>query len=212
MNIAFIHDLEHRLKTKEDLPGEAAQNRMAPYLVNQVRQPVPEDHMIGCVLALLYPKNRKSYIALIERTSFYPGDKHAGQISFPGGKLEESDYSYEDCALRETYEEIGVIPDSIGILGSLTPVYVPVSNFLIYPFIGFTAECPKFSIQELEVKSLVELPVEHILKPKYKGTADIEARGTILKDVPYYDAYGKQVWGATAMIMSELEYIVSELI
>ncbi|MCZ2100794.1 MAG: CoA pyrophosphatase [Chitinophagales bacterium] len=209
MDIAFIHDLEHRLK--EDLPGEEIQNRMAPYLVLEERQPVPENHKIGCVLALLYPKDRKSYLALIERTSFYPDDKHAGQISFPGGKLEESDYSYEDCALRETYEEIGVAPDSIGILGGLTSLYVPVSGFLIHPFIGFTAEYPKFNIQESEVKSLIEFPVEHMLKSKYKGSCDIEARGRIIKDVPYYDANGKRIWGATAMIMSELECIISEL-
>ncbi len=209
MNIEFIHDLEHRLK--DGLPGEEAQNRMAPYLVIKERQPVPEDHKIGCVMALLYPKDRKSYIALIERASHHPEDKHAGQISFPGGKLEDSDYSYEDCALRETYEEIGVAPESIGILGGLTSLYVPVSGFLIHPFIGFTAEYPKFNIHESEVKSIIELPVEHLLKSKYKGSTDMEARGMIIKDVPYYDANGKKIWGATAMIMSELECIINEL-
>ncbi|HRO08548.1 MAG TPA: CoA pyrophosphatase [Saprospiraceae bacterium] len=209
MDIEFIHDLEHRLK--EDLPGEEVQNRMAPILITEERMPAPENHLIGCVLALLYPKDRKTYLALIERTSFHSGDKHAGQISFPGGKLEESDYSYEDCALRETYEEIGVMPESVGILGNLTPLYVPVSNFLIHPFIGFTAEYPKFNLHDTEVKSLIELPIEHILKSKYKGMADIEARGMTIKDVPYYDAAGKRIWGATAMIMSELEQIISDL-
>ncbi len=209
MDIAFIHDLEHKLK--DDLPGVEAQNRMAPLSNITKRHPIPENHTIGCVMALLYPKDRKSYIALIERTNHKPDDKHAGQISFPGGKLEDSDFSYEDCALRETYEEIGVPPESVGVLGALTPLYVPISGFVIHPFIGFTAEYPRFNLQSSEVQSLIELPVENMLKSKFKGRIDMVVRGTLLKEVPYYDAGGKKVWGATAMIMSELEHIINEL-
>jgi len=208
MDVSFIHDLEYRLS--EELPGEGAQNKMAPPGTDVYRV-ITSDHKIACVLALLYPKDKEWHISLIERSSKYPEDKHGGQISFPGGQLNETDYSYEDCALRETYEEIGVSPDAVGILGSLTPVFVYVSNFLVHPFVGFTTEYPKFVKQETEVKDIIEIPVKHFLKSKNKGMVDMYVRDIVLKDTPYYDVYGHQLWGATAMIISELEHVIKDL-
>lgn len=209
MDVKFIQDLEKRLY--QDLPGPEFQNLMAPVGSEKYRE-VSQDHKIACVLALLFPKNDEWHISLIERTSLHPDDKHAGQISFPGGKLDENDYSYEDCALRETYEEIGVPPDSIGILGHLTPLFVFVSNFLVHPFVGFTTEYPKFVKQDSEVHSIVEVPLSHFLKPKNKGKSDIVVREMVLKDTPYYDIYGHKLWGATAMMISEMEHVVKEII
>ena len=103
MDVKFIQNLEKRLY--QDLPGEAYQNLMAPLGSEKYRTITP-DHKVACVLALLFPKENEWYISLIERASQHPEDKHAGQISFPGGKLDANDYSYEDCALRETYEEM----------------------------------------------------------------------------------------------------------
>lgn len=208
MDVSFIQDLEHRLS--EDLPGEEAQNKMAPAGSEKYRL-ITTDHKVACVMALLYPKDKEWYISLIERTSKHPEDKHGGQISFPGGQLDDSDYSYEDCALRETYEEIGVSPDTVGILGSLTPVFVYVSNFLVHPFVGFTTEYPKFVKQETEVKDIIEIPIKHFLKQKNKGLADITVRDITLKETPYYDLNGHQLWGATAMIISELEHIIKDI-
>jgi 8-oxo-dGTP pyrophosphatase MutT (NUDIX family) len=208
MDVSFIHDLEHRLS--EDLPGEEAQNKMAPSGSEKYRVVTP-DHKVACVLALLYPKDKEWHISLIERASKHPEDKHAGQISFPGGQLNDTDYSYEDCALRETYEEIGVSPDTIGILGSLTPVFVYVSNFLVHPFVGFTTEYPRFIKQDTEVKDIIEIPVKHFLKPKNKGTVDITVRDVTLRNTPYYDINGQYLWGATAMIISELEHIIKDI-
>jgi 8-oxo-dGTP pyrophosphatase MutT (NUDIX family) len=208
MDVSFIQDLEHRLS--EDLPGEEAQNKMAPAGSEKYRVITP-NHKVACVLALLYPKDKEWHLSLIERASKYPEDKHAGQISFPGGQLNDSDYSYEDCALRETYEEIGVSPDTVGILGSLTPIFVYVSNFLVHPFVGFTTEYPRFVKQESEVKDIIEIPVKHFLKPKNKGLVDITVRDVTLKETPYYDVHGHQLWGATAMIISELEHIIKDI-
>lgn len=207
MDVKFIQNLEKRLY--QDLPGEAYQNLMAPKGNEKYRSITP-DHKVACVLALLFPKENEWYISLIERAGQHPEDKHAGQISFPGGKLDTSDYSYEDCALRETYEEIGVPPENVGILGSLTPVFVYVSNFLVHPFVGFTTEYPRFNKQESEVKSIIEVPVTHFTKPKNKGTSDIQVRDIVLPDTPYYDIYGYKLWGATAMIISEFEQILKE--
>ncbi len=208
MDVKFIHSLENRLQ--RELPGQAAHDLMSPVGSEQYRTIRP-DHKIACVLVLIYPKNDKWHVSLIERASIHPDDKHAGQISFPGGQLDENDYSYEDCALRETYEEIGVPPDNIGILGQLTPIYVYVSNFLVHPFVGFTTEYPKFDKQDAEVNSIVEVPIHHFLESKNKGKTNITVREQLLQDTPYYDVYGHKLWGATAMMMSELEHIWSEL-
>jgi 8-oxo-dGTP pyrophosphatase MutT (NUDIX family) len=208
MDVKFIQQLEKRLY--QDLPGESAQNLMSPAGSERYRLVTP-DHNIACVLALLFPKDKEWYISFIERTNRFPEDKHSGQISLPGGKLNESDDSYEDCALRETYEEIGVAPDSIGILGSLTPVFVYVSNFLVHPFVGFTTETPKFVLQESEVQNIIEVPVSHFTKSKNKGLAEIKVREITLPETPYYDIYGNKLWGATAMIISELEQIIKEI-
>ncbi|KXK37109.1 MAG: CoA pyrophosphatase [Saprospiraceae bacterium] len=209
MDISFIHELEHKLD--EDLPGERIQNLMAPPGGEKYRE-LSLDHMTACVMLLLFPKDNEWHFALIERTSRNPLDKHSGQISLPGGKMTDHDYSFEDCALRETYEEIGVSPDSIGILGHLTPLYVYVSNFLVHPFIGFTTEYPRFTLQKSEVEDIIELPLEHILKSRNKGVTDMEVRDHLIHDVPYYDINGKKLWGATAMIVSEMEYIIRDLL
>ncbi|MBK8670662.1 MAG: CoA pyrophosphatase [Saprospiraceae bacterium] len=208
MDVKFIQALEKRLY--QDLPGAEVQNIMAPEGSERYRQ-VTQDHKVACVMALLFPKDNEWYISLIERTDRHPDDKHGGQISFPGGKLNESDCSYEDCALRETYEEIGVAPESIGILGGLSPVFVYVSNFLVHPFVGFTTEYPRFSRQESEVQNIIEVPVMHFIKAKNKGFADIEIRDIVLKNTPYYDVNGHKLWGATAMMISELEHIIKEM-
>ncbi len=208
MDVKFIQDLEKRLY--QDLPGEEYQNLMAPEGSEKYRIVTP-DHKIACVLALLFPKENEWYLSLIERTDRHEDDKHSGQIGFPGGKLDPNDYSYEDCALRETYEEIGVPPDNVGILGGLTPLFVYVSNFLVHPFVGFTTEYPRFYRQESEVKSIIEVPVQHFTRSKNKGRADMPVRNIVLPNTPYYDVYGQKLWGATAMMISELEQILKEI-
>lgn len=208
MNVQFIHDLESKLN--QDLPGEDVQNLMAPIGSEKYRL-VPQDHKVACVLALIFPKDHEWHLCLIERTSEHPEDKHAGQISFPGGKMNEDDYSYEDCALRETYEEIGVAPESIGILGGLTPLYVYVSNFLVHPYVGFSTEYPRFIKQESEVETILEIPLGHFLKSRNKSTTEIKVRDVVLHDTPYYDVNGHKIWGATAMMISELEHIVKDI-
>jgi 8-oxo-dGTP pyrophosphatase MutT (NUDIX family) len=208
MDISFIHDVENLLAG--DLPGEEAQNKMSPVDSAQYRTP-RDDHKTACVMILLFPKNKEWHLCLIERTDSNPDDKHAGQISFPGGQLSDIDDSLEDCALRETQEEIGVMPETIGILGGLSPIYVFVSNFVVHPFVGFTTEYPNYIKQESEVTNIIEVPLKHFVKAKNKGSDDMNVRGIELPKVPYYDVYGHKLWGATAMIMSEFEHLLSEL-
>jgi 8-oxo-dGTP pyrophosphatase MutT (NUDIX family) len=140
----------------------------------------------------------------IERVSNKKDDRHSGQISFPGGKLEDSDPSPAFAALRETEEEIGVEMNKVNLLGKLTDLYIPVSNFLVYPFVGFMEEEPVFRRQESEVASIVESPLDHLLTPETRGVTHLSIQnGLTIPDVPYFDVDGHVVWGATAMMLNE---------
>ena len=152
MDHALIQYLEARFS--QPLPGEVAQYKMAPP-GRYSSLPAPSAYKEACVLALLFPKNGSWHMSFIHRTSHHPNDKHAGQISFPGGRMCELDDTYESCALRETHEEIGVAADQISVLGRLSPLYIPVSQFLVHPFVGFSPKHPDFQLQKEEVHAVV---------------------------------------------------------
>ena len=203
----FIDDLKE--KFQNPLPGHTAQDLMSHATRKFYKKP-PEDARIACVLALFYPKNKMEggkewNMVLIERESSNPNDRHGGQISFPGGKLEEDDESLEAGALREAEEEVGVKAKEIEILGALTELYIPVSNFLVYPFVGYLDYEPMFVPQVSEVRSVVEVPISHLQNETTRKRKDLKAGKNItIKGVPYFDVNGHVVWGATAMILSEL--------
>lgn len=194
---------------QQQLPGPEAQYKMA-HVVRQnyldLKPDVPVNARIACVLALLYPKLEEDmHIVLIERISSNPKDRHKGQVSFPGGRYEDEDGTFERGALREAQEEVGVDPDRISILGPLTELYIPVSNFKVYPFVGYVDERPSFRPQLSEVKQIIEVPIEHLTNPATRQFTNIRINEQItLNRVPFYNVQGKIVWGATAMILSEL--------
>jgi 8-oxo-dGTP pyrophosphatase MutT (NUDIX family) len=209
MDIRFIEALEARLA--KPLPGLEAQMKMSGFNFSDGFYDLPENYRVACVMIVLFPKQKEWNFILIERTSSGVNDKHAGQLSLPGGKLDDTDDTLENCALRETYEEIGIHPSMIGILGSLTPLYVKVSNFFVHPFIGFTTEYPKFNLQYNEVARIFETPVSLLTDISQKIVSDIEVRNITLKNIPAYNIEGKNLWGATAMILSEFEEIITTL-
>ena len=159
----------------------------------------------ACVLLLLFPKAGEWHVLLTERTSSdNPNMRHSGQISFPGGKLEADDVSLEACALRETHEEVGILQNSIKIIGQMTDLYIPVSNFQVFPFLAWTDSTPQYFPQISEVQDVIEVPLSILQNSKNIKMKDIRINDElILKDVPYFDVYGHTVWGATAMILSE---------
>lgn len=201
MQDSVIQTLQRRLK--DPLPGKTAQFKMA----SAVRQEItpPEDARRAGVLALLYPKQQEWHICLIQRVSSNPNDRHKGQISFPGGRYDDEDGTLEQTAIREAYEEVGVLPQEVNILGPLTQLYIPVSNFLVDPFVGFTNNRPEFIPQPTEVADILEVPLAQFQDPATIQQIDLElAPQLILRDVPHYAIQGKVVWGATAMMISEL--------
>lgn len=191
-----------------ELPGWAAQKAMAPDVGSRYKE-LSADHRLAAVMALIHEdESGKSNIIIIERARHNDNDKHAGQLSFPGGKYEDEDGDMLVCALREVEEEIGLSADHIEVLGPLSRLYVFASNFLVYPFVGYVKGVPKFYKQDSEVHSIISVPMEVLLADHNKLTKDIDVRGSKLQDVPYYQIGDQALWGATAMIMSELEHLL----
>jgi 8-oxo-dGTP pyrophosphatase MutT (NUDIX family) len=154
------------------------------------------------VLLLLYPLDGALTLVLTRRTEHVA--THKGQISLPGGAQDAGDASPQQAALREVCEELDICLDDIQMIGSLTPLYVLVSDFEIYPYVGFTARRPDFNPQPEEVAEVLELPLRSLLDDTLKRTERWNVRGLEM-DVPFYRVAGHAVWGATAIILSELE-------
>ncbi len=161
----------------------------------------------AAVLMLCYPKNGVAYLALILRPT-YEGT-HSGQVALPGGKVESFDIDYKAAALRETEEEIGVTLQSVTVLKPLTKVYVPPSNFWVHPFLGMTTTTPHFKLQEEEVAEIIEVPLAELLDDTYTTTQNISTSYASDIEVPCFKLKGYTVWGATAMMLSELKTLLN---
>ncbi len=197
----FLKNLKEELKL--ELPGEKAQIKMAPSIRNNFKS--DKKNRKAGVLILLYPKNRKINIAFIQRTE-YDGP-HSGQISFPGGKYEKTDKNIIETALRESQEEIGIIPKKIDIYGQLTPLHIPVSNFIVYPIIGACKDPPSFKAEPTEVERVIEIEIEELLNPKNCTSKEFKY-GDLSFVAPIYSPNNLTIWGATAMILSEFIEII----
>lgn len=202
MQEAFIERLQKKLH-RGVLPGPEAQYRMAH--VGRRHAPAPPPNArLASVLALFFPKNEAWHLVLIERVT-NRDDRHSGQISFPGGRYEEADGSLADTALREAEEEVGVDAGKVEILGRLTELYIPVSNYRVSPFVGFVDFQPRFRPEVAEVAGVLEVPYTLLADPCAVQYTDLRVTENItLRGVPYYNVFGKMVWGATAMMLSEL--------
>lgn len=184
----------------QQLPGLAAQIMMAPEgRINKDYEPEPETARRGAVLILLYPGIDGVSIPLIKRPE--GPSVHSGQIAFPGGAHESPERFPIDTALRETEEEIGIAPDSVEVLGLLSPLYIPPSNFSITPVVGAIRESePTFVPEPNEVTTIIQLALDRIPHSK-KTTRVVGSRGPVL--APCYHVGSTTVWGATAMMLSE---------
>ncbi len=163
----------------------------------------------AAVLALFYPNIKNETIFLLILRPSYLGT-HSAQISFPGGKFEDSDKNLKKTALRETYEEVGIFSKEIQIKKQLSDTYIPPSNFLVSPFIGFVKKRPKFKLNH-EVERLIEVKLSDLLNEKTITTKNLTTSYMKNIDVPCYKLNNYTVWGATAMILSEIKDLLKSL-
>ncbi|MBD3636786.1 MAG: CoA pyrophosphatase [Crocinitomicaceae bacterium] len=191
-----------------DLPGEVAHKEMFPTRrVASEELKTAENYRISAVLALFYEEKSKTKLILTQRND-YKGS-HGGQISFPGGKMEDWDDNTIATALRETHEEIGIPPSDIDVLGKLTDVYIPVSKFLVHPYIGFHQNVPEFVLSTREVKEVIPFDLELLLDESTLQKRPIKlSNGMILKDIPCFIIDDRIVWGATALMLNEIKIML----
>lgn len=192
------------------LPGIEAQYKMAPITRQKfdLARLDPKTYTKSAVMLLLCPFNDRYRIPLIKRHE-YEG-KHSNQIGLPGGKHEQNDESLERTALRELNEEIGISEERVHVLGALTPVYIPVSNFYVQPYVGlYKDENISFSLNSHEVKQLMFADTRMLVQERIvKEGSIVTGEGYKLK-TPYFDVEGEMVWGATAMILSEFKTLIT---
>lgn len=196
-----IHDI-----VDIDLPSESAHIKMAPLeRVQWIKDSFEniKSARKAAVMMLFYPKNNVTHLVLIVRNS-YPG-VHSSQIAFPGGKAEDIDLDFSATALRETHEEIGIHPDMITVIRDFSSVYIPPSNFLVHPFLGVSSSELEFTLQEEEVAGIVEIPLSLLLDDSIITMKTLETSYAKSIEVPCFQINEHFVWGATAMMLSELK-------
>lgn len=188
-------------RLQRPLPGAGAQRRFAPQPHHKGWRPddLPPHAREAAALLLIYPGPAGPTIPLTVRHSDLP--HHPGQLSLPGGRI-NADETPRVAALRETYEEIGVPPERVRVLGPLSTLWVSVSNHVVRPFVGTTPTRPEFQLAAREVQALVEVPLED-LHDVTRVRWEQRVRAGVVIDVPFFDFGGHQVWGATAMILGE---------
>ncbi|MEX2639566.1 MAG: CoA pyrophosphatase [Balneolales bacterium] len=204
---SFLNFLEKRLKAP--LPGPAAQKIMAP-VPERDKHPevsIPIDAFRNAVL-ILFSQSHNSRLEILYTLRSHRLLHHKGQISFPGGRRETNETPVE-TALRETYEEVGIEPERISVLGSLSPLYVPPSNNVIDPVTGYIDKIPRLKIQETEVSEAFTISLEELYSGASKQRESWLLRGKKYA-VPYWNVHSTPLWGATAMITSEIMELYKE--
>jgi len=195
------------------LPANESHYKMAPQeridSLNSMEM-ISKNPKTAAVMMLFYPKKGRTHLVLIVRNS-YEGI-HSAQIAFPGGKYETEDLNFSNTALRETYEEIGVSPNFMEIIKSFTHIYIPPSNFMVYPFMGICKEEITFIPDSNEVSKIIELPLSDFLDDTLIVTVNMSTSYGINCVVPAFKIEEHIVWGATAMMLSELKDVLKKVL
>lgn len=203
--LARFHRLREALRAElaTALPGREAQYRMMPQPRAGItfRGEAGDDARQGGVLALIYLHEGQTHVALILRPTY--AGVHSGQVAFPGGGKEPGDADLTATALREAYEETGIIPANVDVLGTLSPLFVVASNYLVVPTVGWSDSRPDFHADPYEVAQIVEAPLADLLNTAHLRREEWTLRGYQV-DVPFFAVAGQRIWGATAMMLSEL--------
>lgn len=211
----FNKFLESVVKIKHiELFGETSHAKMSPPYRLELAQKMKEkskDAKKAAVMALFYPNNDgKTNLVLILRNT-YKG-VHSAQVGFPGGKYEKEDENLMVTAIRETEEEIGISKELYEVLVPMSPLFIPPSNFIVHPFIGVSETLLKFKKQDSEVNAIIEVALADFLNKKNSITTRVNTSYDVKVDVPAFQLNGHVVWGATAMMLSELKDLLNEVI
>lgn len=191
--------------------GIESQFKLAP----KIRKPFSEKFIQkqepkkAAVLALFYPNHKNETCFILTKRASYKGT-HSAQISFPGGKFDISDESLENTALRETHEEIGILKKEIIILKEMTDVYIPPSNFLVTPFLGYANKTPNFKTNN-EVEALIPVSLNHFLNNSILSTTTLSTSYAKNMVVPCFKLNSYIVWGATAMMLNEIRELLKNI-
>ncbi len=190
------------------LPGREVQYQMAPSdREDRFKKTADKKTIESAVMILLFEEKGELYTAFIQRPQY--NGPHGGQISFPGGKYEaEADNNLQETAIRECLEEVGVNVRKENIIGELSDLHIPVSNFCVKPYVAFLEKPPKFVIDKTEVDEIIKVKIKDLLMPESKKIKPYNINNTEII-VPYFDIINKEIWGATAMILNELLTIIS---
>tara|TARA_B110000263_G_scaffold211814_1_gene194973 strand:+ start:1683 stop:2315 length:633 start_codon:yes stop_codon:yes gene_type:complete len=199
----FITQLKIRINNV--LPGEESHQKMRVIYDQSIELPFSKiNSTAAAVLILLYLADNEIYFFLTKRTDELK--HHKGQISLPGGS-QEGNEKLIDTALRETQEEIGINKTSISIIGTITPLFVPVTGFMIYPFIGYSLNKLNPKPDPVEVATIFSVNISDLLNKENQTTEKRNIRGYDVQ-VPYFKLNDYQVWGATSMILSEFRDLI----
>ena len=197
-----------------DLPAEKSHIKMMPPYRNELvanhKEPLHTARK-AAVLALFYPDefNETKLVLILRKT--YKG-VHSAQVGFPGGKVEKEDKSLADTALRETFEEVGVELDNMVIVKPLTKVYIPPSHFNVFPFIGHCIQTPVLKKQDEEVEAILEVDLKHFLDDSNLKSKKVKPEQLKEFDVPALELNNHLVWGATAMMLSEVKDLIKTVL
>jgi 8-oxo-dGTP pyrophosphatase MutT (NUDIX family) len=195
-----------RAGLERPLPGGDAHSLMSPSHRSSF-PPASSDVREGAVMIVLYPDgDGVSTLFTVRRKDLVD---HAGQISFPGGKREDGE-TFEDAAVRECEEEVGIDPTRIDVIGSLSPLYIPPTRFIVHPFVGAVEPLPEIIPQEREVDEVLHVPLTVLQDPGTQRSEEWTIRGKP-STVPFFHVDGHVIWGATAMITAELLELLAEI-
>lgn len=209
MDEGLIIKLEEALKS--DLPGNRAHQEMISYSrpIAEIVRKLDIRPRESAVLILLYQREGKWYFPLIKRQEY--NGVHSKQIGLPGGKYEVGDKDLQYTSIRETKEELGVDPASVQILGSLSEIYIPPSNFLVKPYIGYLDPYKEFIPDKHEVDRIITSSIKELLTLPIEKKEMLISDGKIRTKVSSFIIENEVVWGATAMILNEFRTIINNL-
>ncbi len=201
-----IQEIKQKLLSisPDEYPGSEAHMEMTPYKKDLViKNDAPR---LSAVMILVYVNESHTEILLLKRSD-YQG-VHSSQVSFPGGKKDDSDLDLAFTACRELREETGISSTEIELIGSLTPMFIPPSNFLVHPYLAVSDKVPQIKLDERESQYHFGIRLDELLSDDFLSRTDITTSYGRLKDVPYFRLNNEIIWGATAAILNELKQIL----